>query len=111
MICDRWQTIVVPFPFLEMPVARRRPALVISVRDFNAANGHSMLAMITSSSVHPWPSDCVLEELVPTGLKVPCRVRWKVFALPNDLVDRQLGHLGEADRDACGKQLARLLSN
>ena len=110
MICDRWDTVVVPFPFLERPVSKRRPALVISSRDFNADNGHSVLAMITSSGVNSWPSDNVLSELDQAGLRVACRVRWKVFTLPNELLDRQLGSLGEADRAACRDQLSHMLA-
>ena len=35
MICDRYDVVVVPFPFDEIPVRKRRPVLVFSGRSFN----------------------------------------------------------------------------
>lgn len=109
MICERWETVVVPFPFLEKPVTKRRPALVISDMVFNAANDHSVLVMITSATAGHWLSDCEIADLELAGLTVTCRVRWKVFTLPNELIDRRLGMLSGADRHACSKQMRVML--
>lgn len=49
MISERWDVVVVPFPFAEGPGEKRRPALALSSRDFNRA-GHTILAMITTAT-------------------------------------------------------------
>lgn len=49
MICDRYDIIVVPFPFADVPVLKRRPAVVLSGAVFNATNGASVVAMITTA--------------------------------------------------------------
>ncbi|MCB1457407.1 MAG: type II toxin-antitoxin system PemK/MazF family toxin, partial [Nitratireductor sp.] len=49
MICDRHAVVVVPFPFHEIAVTKRRPALVISGKEFNATNGWTIIAMITTA--------------------------------------------------------------
>ena len=84
--CERFDVVVVPFPFVDAPQAKPRPALVLSTRAFNAANGHTVLAMITRGAATRWPSDHRIVDLAPTGLKVESVVRWKVFTLDNRIV-------------------------
>ena len=97
MICDRWDVVVVPFPFSDRAAERRRPALVLSEGAFNRA-GHTILAMITSQSHHPWPGDCRLEDHGEAGLPLPCLVRLKLFTVDNRVILRRIGHLSDADR-------------
>ena len=49
MICERYETIVVPFPFSEIPVLKRRPAVVLSGKKFNDDNNATVVAMITTA--------------------------------------------------------------
>ncbi len=100
MICDHWQVVAVPFPFMERPAVKRRPALVISARQFNAANGHSVMAMITAAMLDHWPSDYAITKPREAGLNHDCYVRWKVFTLPNSLIVKTIGALADEDRDA-----------
>ena len=97
MICDRWDVVVVPFPFSDRAAEKRRPALVLSSTSFNRG-GHTVMAMITTRGHHPWPGDCKLEDLTDAGLPLPCIVRLKLFTLDNRVILRDLGHLSDADR-------------
>ena len=97
MICDRWDVVVVPFPFSDKAAEKRRPALVLSSTTFNGA-GHTILAMITTRGHHPWPGDCKLEDLAEAGLPLPCIVRLKLFTLDNRIILRRLGRLTDIDR-------------
>ena len=110
MICDRYDVAVIPFPFAEIPVLKRRPAVVLSGRSFNEANHSTLVAMITSTTRQAWPSDVVLQDLETAGLSVPCRVRWRLTTIPNDLIVRRLGRLGGFDRLACERQFANMIS-
>jgi mRNA interferase MazF len=96
VICDRWDVVVVPFPFSDKGGEKRRPALVLSGTTFNGA-GHTILAMITTQGHHPWPGDCNLEDLADAGLPLPCIVRLKLFTLDNRIILRPLGRLSDAD--------------
>jgi mRNA interferase MazF len=98
VICERWQTIAVPFPFMERPAMKRRPALIMSHRAFNEANNHTIMAMITSAMLDSWASDCAIKDLKIAGLMYPCVIRWKLFTLPNDLIVKILGELGDEDK-------------
>lgn len=106
----RFDTIVVPFPFTDLPVTRRRPALVVSQTGWNSAAGHVVAAMITSANQSDWPLDVPIADLDAAGLTSPCRVRMKLFTLDTGLIIRRAGQLSTADADAVTQTLARLLA-
>jgi mRNA interferase MazF len=108
-IFEQFALAVVPFPFVDAPKTKPRPALVLSVRSFNRRNGHTLLAMITTAGHTRWPSDCPIQDLRPTGLRVACVVRWKLFTLDNRALQWRIGHLGERDADGCRAALAGIL--
>ena len=97
MIFERWDTVVVPFPFTDRAGSKRRPALVLSSNGFNG-EGYTLLAMITTSREREWPGDTRIGSIDSAGLTVDCFVRLKLFTLDNRLVLRRLGTLGEDDR-------------
>lgn len=97
MICRFGDVVVVPFPFVEQPVAKRRPALVLSKEDFNSNSGQSILAMITSAAGSSWPSDVTIEDGQSAGLVKRSVLRWKLFTMPNNLIIRKLGKLSTSD--------------
>ena len=96
MISERWDVVVVPFPFAEGAGEKRRPALVLSSQDFNRA-GHTILAMITSRGHRPWPGDTDIQDSPSAGLLATCLVRLKIFTLDNRLVLRRIGRLAPPD--------------
>ena len=107
MICDAWDVVTVPFPFTDRAGLKRRPALVVSVESFNR-NGHSLMAMITSSR-QPWPTDSPLSQLANCGLTRPCVVRLKLFTLDNRLIVRRIGRLAEEDKTRVAGALKSIL--
>jgi mRNA interferase MazF len=109
VICDRYQTVVVPYPFHERPVTKRRPALVLSGQLFNQANGQTLVAMITTAKETSWPSDIEIKDLEAAGLRHPCVLRFRFQTLPNGIFVRPLGSLSGLDRLACERQLANML--
>lgn len=106
---DRYDTVVVPFPFHEVPVSKRRPALVLSGRRFNELNRHTLVAMITTAKQTSWASDVAISDLETAGLSQPCILRFRFQTLPNAIFVRLLGKLGGLDRLACERQLGEML--
>ncbi len=100
LICNHWDVVSIPFPFMERNATKRRPALVLSTNAFNAANEHTVLAMITASMLEKWPSDHALENPKAAGLNHNCLVRMKVFTLPNSMIAKIIGELADEDREA-----------
>ena len=110
MTFEPLDVVVVPFPFTDRQATKRRPALVLSTAAFNRNHGQSILAMITSSTVDPWPSDVAIEDWRDADLSVPCRVRFKLFTLEHSLVLRHLGALSAHDGRTVRGALARSLA-
>lgn len=97
MICERFDVVVVPFPFSDLPKSKRRKALVISSREFNQNNGSSILLMITSALKSTWLNDVEVSGLPEAGLNKNCVVRMKCFTLDNQLLLGRSGHISETD--------------
>lgn len=108
MICNRWNVVVVPFPFADKLAARRRPALVLSRESFNNS-GYTILSMITTSGHRPWPGDTQLIDYETAGLHLPCIVRFKIFTLDNRLILKNIGHLSRDDRKNIKNQLLKFI--
>lgn len=106
MIFERYDIVVVPFPFTDRTSTIRRPALVLSAADpFGRETGQCLLAMITRAARSAWPYDVALTELEGTGPRVAGVVRMKLFTLDASLVLRRIGALGEADQAAVSSVL------
>jgi len=108
MICDLFDIVVVPFPFVDKPASKKRPALVLSNIDFNTA-GYSFLSMITTKQTPVWPGVIQIMDITACGLRSPCLVRFKLFTLDNRLLLRKIGRLGETDSFQVAKHLRSFL--
>lgn len=105
MICNRYDVVTtVPFPFIERPEAKRRPAVVLSNPKFNKSN-HTILAMITTKNEPAWPGDSPINDYADAGLHLPCLVRFKFFTLDNRLLRKKIGHLSERDSNQIAEHL------
>ena len=107
---EPFDVVVVPFPFTDLPIAKRRPAVIVSTRAFNRGHGQIVLAMIASAKGSDWPSDVPLRDWRGAGLAVSCRVRLKVFTLDQGLVIRRIGALAAQDLAAVQRALAANLA-
>ena len=110
MIFESLDVVVVPFPFTDRRTVKRRPALIVSSATFNQAHEQSILTMITSAS-RDWPSDVVIQGWREAGLNVPCKVRFKLFTLDDNLIVRKLGSLSKRDGEAVREALASVLAS
>jgi len=108
VICDWLRVVVVPFPFTDRPPSKRRPALVLSSRAFNAA-GYTVLAMMTTRHHAPWPNDTAVTDLSSAGLERPCVVRMKLFTLDNRLIEKNVGALAASDAASFEQNLLHTL--
>lgn len=110
MICDRHDVVVVPYPFHEINVRKRRPVVVHSSRRFNELNGWTVVAMVTTAKRSAWPSDIVISDLESAGLKTPCVMRLRFQTLPNEILIQKIGALSAIDRLAAEGQFAGIIA-
>jgi mRNA interferase MazF len=111
MICERFDVVVVPFPFVDVATTKPRPALVLSDAAFNRANRHTVLAMITRATHTRWPSDHAIQDLRPTSLRDASVVRLKIFTLDNRILQRRIGRLGDHDTRGCAAALRTVFND
>ena len=110
MIFDRFDVVVVPFPFTNRAQQKRRPALVLSNAVFNKQSGHNVMAMITSASGPQWPLDTKISNLKTAGLPADSVVRMKLFTLDDQFVLQKAGRLSKSDQANVEQSLATLLA-
>ena len=110
MICEAGDVVVVPFPFSDMPVAKARPAVVVSSAKMNEGGGETVLAMVTTAAAGGRPGDTPLSDLVGAGLKTSCVMRLKLFTLDNRLISRRIGELSRDDRRAASQAIKELIA-
>lgn len=102
---DRFDVVAVPFPVGASVPSGRRPALVLTVRGHNLAQGHTVFAMITSAETTGWATDVLIGDLEEAGLPAPSVVRLKLFTLDNDVPLGRLGSLAKKDAKAVRRAL------
>lgn len=102
--CNQWDVVVVPFPFVDVPKAKHRPTLVLSVSDFNQY-GLVTLTMITTVKSRQHTRDYAITDLDTTGLTRPSLIRWKIFTLDSQIIKWKIGHLALIDQTKCQKLL------
>ena len=96
MISEPFDVLAVPFPFMDGPGRKRRPAVVLSHRDFNG-EGHTVLCLITTKGHSPWPGDTEIKDFKAAGLHLPCLARLKVFTLDNRVLIKKIGRFSPDD--------------
>jgi mRNA interferase MazF len=102
-IYETFAVVDVPFPFIDTPRQKIRPALVLSNPAFQKANGAIVLAMITSAERSVWMFDSALSDWRGAGLRKACVIRWKLFTLDAAFIRGPRGRLSARDRKAAKK--------
>ena len=111
MTFERFDTVVVPFPFTDRGTTKRRPALLLSNPDFAEATDNVVFAMITSAKQSDWPGDTTISDREIAGLLQPCKVRIKLFTLEQRLIEKRIGALGPADQQAVTAALQHVIGS
>jgi mRNA interferase MazF len=108
---ERGAVVLVPFPFSERPVTKKRPAVVVSSDTYHEASNDVIIAQITSKlAVRPRPGDHRVTAWQEAGLAVPSLVRVKLATLDGGLILRRLGTMTPRDMRAIDKGLGAALN-
>ena len=108
-ICERFVVAVEPFPFVDIEVAKPRPAVVLSGEQFNSANSQTIMLMVTTAARSAWPSDLPIIDLAAAGLRAASVVRFKLFTLPNQRIARTIGRLSRKDTERLTAAMRQIL--
>lgn len=108
-ICETWDIVRVPFPYVERPAVQYRPALVIAPSA--TSDGYALLwvAMITSAMHRRWPGDVAISDLREASLPIASIVRPAKLATIETDIAEPIGRLPIADRDGVSRYLRERL--
>ncbi len=93
---ERGDVVLIPFPFTDLSSVKTRPAVVISVSDFEKQTGDFTIAMITSMA-YKSSYDYALIDWQSANLLFPSWVRVKLVTLDPGLVRHKAGRLTDRD--------------
>jgi mRNA interferase MazF len=108
MAYQKGDVVLVPFPFTDLSAAKTRPAVVVSVDDFERATGNVTVAMITSTAQHT-SYDCALMDWQQAHLIFPSWMRAKLATLSVALVRYRPGRLSKRDLAEVEERMRRAL--
>lgn len=109
---EAFDVVVVPFPFSDSTMTKKRPALILSSSShFNQKIRHSVMVMITSVRNASWPMDVHIKDLKVTGLPKASVIRMKFFTLDHRLVIKKIGVLSKRDQAAMKKVFQKLFQD
>ena len=109
MTYNPFDVVTVPFPFTEIAVAKRRPALVVSSSLFNRQHSQVILLMITTARFSTWVSDVELLDYEFSNLKPNSKVRFKIFTLDATIITARIGQLSTTDQASVADALNQVL--
>ncbi|MEX0845230.1 MAG: type II toxin-antitoxin system PemK/MazF family toxin [Balneolaceae bacterium] len=109
MIFDRWDIVLLPFPFTDLSATKKRPALVISPREYNS--GPDVLVMFVTSNLKAKAKmgDYILTEWEKAGLPKPSMTRMKIATIDKNLIIKKIAALTEKDKSALKSELQLFL--
>ncbi len=107
---NKWDIVLVPFPFTDLKTTKKRPALVISPDNYN--KGYDLVILfITSQMDSPRrEGDYHILEWKKCGLPKPSMIRMKFATIHKSIVLRSLGKLTKQDAKGLIKNLIKFLS-
>lgn len=70
-----YDVVSVPFPYVERPIIKRRPAVIVSSEALHNENDLVWVCMITSKENAGWSGDIEIGNLDIAGLKHPSVIR------------------------------------
>lgn len=96
---NKWDVVLLAFPFTDLSTSKRRPGLIISPPSFHNSGEDAIFVMITSNTNGRHAQDFMIEASHPdfarTGLYEPSLVRvTRIMTLSKSLIKRRLGSFG-----------------
>ena len=102
---EKWDIVLVPFPFTDLSTSKKRPALIISPNEYNEKLD-VVIAFITSNlDLEYRIGDYKIREWKQSNLPKPSMLRMKFATIDKSIIIKKLGRLNEYDM----KEFSQLL--
>lgn len=111
MTYEKWDIVLVPFPFTDLTQTKKRPALIVSPNEYNQ-NLDVVIAMVTSKlDSKPRIGDYKIQEWKKASLPKPSLIRMKFATIDKSIIDKKIGGLKEKDLLEFKKLLVNFFEN
>ena len=96
---NKWDVVLLSFPFTDLQATKVRPAIVISPNAFHQSGQDALFMLITSNTDRQSLHDIIVstshQEFAKTGLRKESAIRVsKIMTLSKSLVVKTIGSLG-----------------
>lgn len=107
---DFGDVVLVPFPFTDQSGTKKRPAVVVSIADYNTSRRDIVIMAITSQVRPPLGyGEALVDDWRPAGL-IKVSVLKPVFStIEQRLVLRVMGHLSATDMQTLERLLEKVI--
>ncbi len=108
---ENGDVVLVPFPFSNLFVTKKRPAVVISSASFNRCTSDIVIIAITSNvTKENIVGDCILNDWENAGLLKPSTIKPAIATIEQNLIIKKLGILSKRDLYSLKISLLSLLN-
>ena len=105
MSYNKWDIVLVPFPFTDLTTTKKRPALIISPDEYNE-NLDIVIVFITSKLDLEYRfGDYKIKEWREANLPKPSMLRMKFATIDKSIILKKLGKLTDKDAEEFNKLL------
>lgn len=109
MTFKRWDVVLLPFPFTNLNASKKRPALVISPKEYNT--GPDLVVMFVTSNLKATSKigDYIINEWEESGLPKPSMIRMKFATIDKTLAIKKIAELTTSDQAGLKRNLKKFL--
>ena len=102
--------ILVPFPFTDQSITKKRPAVVISTKTYNQKRPDLIILAVTSQ-IKPASiiGEVIIQEWQAAGLLKPSAIKPVITTIEKTLVIKTMGRLEKEDQKALQESLKVIL--
>lgn len=95
---ERGDIVLVPFPFSDQTITKKRPAVIISSNTYNNASSDIVIMAITSQTEKiVGVGECLIKDWQDAGLLKPSAIKPAISTIEQALVLKRLGKLSPKD--------------
>lgn len=101
--------VLVPFPFTDQSITKKRPAIVVSSQAYNSEQPDVIIMAVTSQIRPANNFDIPVTDWRAAGLLKPSVVKPVIATVEKTLVIKRLGQLSEKDQKTLAENLKSIL--
>lgn len=94
-VYEKWDIVLLPFPFTNQKSEKRRPALIVSPGEFNS--GKNVIILQISSQADSQNEDYEIKDWELANLPLVSYIKMKFATIKNEIIIKKIGRLADKD--------------